>query len=446
MFGIKGGATGGGLASITPVDDINLHFTGDLHALTSSINLIAAIIDNHIFHGNELRIDPNNIVWKRALDMNDRALRVVTVMQGEKKGQPRNDEFVITVASELMAIFTLATDEKDFQNRTNQIIVAYNYDGEPIRLKELKISNAIMKLMKQALNPNLVQTLEENPVLVHGGPFANIAHGCSSIISTKLGLKLAPIVITEAGFGADLGAEKFMDIKCRVGGLKPDAVVMVATIRALKMHGGVLFEDLKKENVPALLEGTCNLKHHLDTMAKFGVPTVVCINHFDSDTEAETKALINWCNENNYRYAFCSSFTHGSKGGVALAELVLETLNTTTSDYHPIYDVNKSIKEKIETIAREVYGAAGVTYSETAEEQIKHFESMGFGNTPVCMAKTPQSITDNQKIVGAPRGFTISIREVRLSAGAGFVVPLTGSILTMPGLPAVPAAVKMENN
>lgn len=445
VFGIKGGATGGGLASIIPSEDINLHFTGDLHALTSSINLIAAIIDNHIFHGNELRIDPNNIVWKRALDMNDRALRVVTVMQGEKKGSPRNDEFVITVASELMAIFTLAKDEQDFQDRTNQIIVAYNFDGEPIKLKDLRISNAIMKLMRTALNPNLVQTLEENPVLVHGGPFANIAHGCSSIISTKLGLKLAPIVITEAGFGADLGAEKFMDIKCRVAGISPDAVVMVATIRALKMHGGVLFDDLGKENVPALLEGTCNLKHHLDSMAKFGVPTVVCINHFDSDTQAETDALINWCKENNYKYAFCSSFTNGSKGGTDLAKLVLETLNNEKADYHPIYDVNKSIKEKIETIAREIYGAKDVVYSEKAEEQIAQFTKMGFGNTPICMAKTPQSITDNQKIIGAPKGFTISIREVRLSAGAGFIVALTGTILTMPGLPAVPAAVKMEN-
>ncbi len=301
-----------------------------------------------------------------------------------------------------------------------------------------------MKLMKNALNPNLVQTLEENPVLVHGGPFANIAHGCSSIISTKLGLKLAPIVITEAGFGADLGAEKFMDIKCRIGGLKPDAVVMVATIRALKMHGGVLFDDLKQENVEALLEGTCNLKHHLDTMAKFGVPTVVCINHFDSDTEAETKALIKWCEDNGYKYAFCSSFTNGSKGGTDLAKLVIETLETTTSNYHPIYDTNLSIKEKILTIAKEVYGAADVVYSENAEAQIKHFEKLGYANTPICMAKTPQSITDNQKIIGAPKGFTISIREVRLSAGAGFIVPLTGTILTMPGLPAVPAAVKME--
>jgi formate--tetrahydrofolate ligase len=379
--------------------------------------------------------------------MNDRQLRfIVNGLGGKANGTPREDGFDITVASETMAIFCLATSLKDLKERLSKIIVAYTYDNKPVTCGDLKAQGAMTALLKEALNPNLVQTLGGVPALVHGGPFANIAHGCNSVLATKTALKLADYTVTEAGFGADLGAEKFLDIKCRLADLKPDAVVMVATIRALKMHGGVLFDDLKQENVEALLEGTCNLKHHLDTMAKFGVPTVVCINHFDSDTEAETKALIKWCEDNGYKYAFCSSFTNGSKGGTDLAKLVIETLETTTSNYHPIYDTNLSIKEKILTIAKEVYGAADVVYSENAEAQIKHFEKLGYANTPICMAKTPQSITDNQKIIGAPKGFTISIREVRLSAGAGFIVPLTGTILTMPGLPAVPAAVKMEEN
>ena len=443
VFGIKGGATGGGKASVIPTDDINLHFTGDLHALTSSINLIGAIIDNHIFQGNELKIDPNRILWKRALDMNDRALRSVTVMQDEKKGSPRHDEFVITVASELMAIMCLATSEEDFKNRVDNIMVAYDVDWNPVYLRDLHITNAIMKLMKNALMPNLVQTLEENPVFIHGGPFANIAHGCNSLIATKLALKLAPVVITEAGFGGDLGAEKFLDIKCQVGGLHPDAVVMVATIRALKMHGGQAFEDLDNENIDALIKGTCNLKKHMDNMAKYGIPTVVCINHFDQDTDAETAALSKWCEEQGYKYAFCTSFRDGSAGGVALANAVNEVLKTTKSNYHPIYDRHMSTVEKIKTIATEIYGAGDIVYSETAMQQIKDFEKLGYTDAFVCVAKTPQSLTDDPKVLGAPKGFTITIREVRLAAGSNFIIPLTGSVMTMPGLPKVPAAVKM---
>ena len=445
VFGIKGGATGGGKASVIPSEDINLHFTGDMHALTSSINLISAVIDNHIFQGNELGIDPERILWKRALDMNDRALRKVTVMQGEKKGKPRDDEFVITVASEMMAILCLANNPQDFQDRVNKIIVAYNFNGEPVTIKDLKISHAIMKLMKNALNPNLVQTLEGNPAIIHGGPFANIAHGCNSIMATKLALKLAPVVVTEAGFGADLGAEKFLDIKCRVGGLKPDAVVMVATIRALKMHGGQAFEDLANENIDALKNGVCNLKKHLDNIAKYGLPIVVCINHFASDTVEETKVLSKWCEDNGYEYAYCSAFGDGAKGAEELARKVMKTLETKESHYAPIYDTNKTIKEKIETICKEIYGAGNIVYTDDANRQIDEFTRLGFGKTPVCIAKTPQSLTDDPKVLGAPTGFTVTIREVRLSAGANFVVPLTGAVMTMPGLPKIPAAVKMED-
>ena len=443
VFGLKGGATGGGKASVTPGEDINLHFTGDLHALTSSINLIAAVIDNHIYQGNQLRIDSNRILWKRALDMNDRALRSITIGLDDKKSTPRHEEFVITVASELMAIFCLAVDEQDFINRVNNIIIAYNLDGEPVRLEELHITGAIMKLMKNALNPNLVQTLEGNPVFIHGGPFANIAHGCNSLIASKLALKLAPVVITEAGFASDLGAEKFLDITCRVGQMKPDAVVMVATIRALKMHGGQLFEELDNENVEALLNGVCNLKKHMDNIAKFKVPAVICINHFDSDTEKETNALIQWCEDNHYDYAFCSGFRDGGEGAVALAKKVNDVLNNKESHYTPIYDTNKSIKEKISIIAKEIYGAGEIVYTDEANQQIEDFSKLGFDKTPICIAKTPQSLTDNPKVLGAPTGFTITIREVRLSAGANFIVPLAGSVMTMPGLPKVPAATKM---
>ena len=445
VFGIKGGATGGGRASVIPSEEINLHFTGDMHALTSSINLISAVIDNHIFQGNQLDIDPNRILWKRALDMNDRALRKVTVMQGEKKGQPRDDEFVITVASELMAILCLAENQEDFMNRVNNIIVAYNRSNQPVRVSDLRISHAIMKLMKNALNPNLVQTLEGNPAIIHGGPFANIAHGCNSILATKMALKLAPVVVTEAGFGADLGAEKFLDIKCRVAGLKPDAVVMVATIRALKMHGGQAFDDLQNENLEALANGVCNLQKHLENIKLYGLPVVVCINHFASDTEKETALLSKWCEDNGYRYAYCSAFADGAEGAEALAKAVMKTLAEEESNYHPLYDVELPVKEKINIICKEIYGASEIVYTEEAEQQIKDFVALGFGKTPVCIAKTPQSLTDDPKVLGAPKGFTVTIREVRLSAGANFIVALTGAIMTMPGLPKVPAAVKMED-
>ena len=445
VFGIKGGATGGGKALVVPSEDINLHFTGDMHALTSSINLIAACIDNSIWQGNELNINPERVLWKRALDMNDRALRKVTVSEGETKCAPRQEEFVITVASELMAILCLSKDVEDFMNRINNIIVAYSYDEKPVFLRQLRISHAIMKLMITALNPNLVQTLEGNPAIIHGGPFANIAHGCNSIIATKMALKLAPVVVTEAGFGADLGAEKFLDIKCRVAGLKPDAVVVVATIRALKMHGGQPFEELANENVEALKNGVCNLKKHIENVEKYGVPAVVCINHFASDTEAETAFLSKWCEENGYDHAYCSAFADGGKGGAELAKAVMNILNTKESHYHPLYDVNRPIKEKIETICKEIYGAGEVVYTDAANKQIEDFTKLGFDKTPICIAKTPQSLTDDPKVLGAPRGFTVTIREVRLSAGANFIVPLTGAIMTMPGLPKVPAAVKMED-
>ena len=393
VFGIKGGATGGGKALVVPSEDINLHFTGDMHALTSSINLIAACIDNSIWQGNELRINPERVLWKRALDMNDRALRRITISEGETKCAPRHEEFVITVASELMAILCLSKDENDFMDRVNNIIVAYNYDNKPVFLRDLRISHAVMKLMITALNPNLVQTLEGNPAIIHGGPFANIAHGCNSIIATKM----AP------------------------------------------------FEELANENVEALANGVCNLAKHIENVEKYGVPAVVCINHFASDTEAETAWLSKWCEDNGHEYAYCSAFADGAKGAEALAKKVMETLNTKESHYHPLYDVNLPIKEKIEIIAKEIYGAGQVVYTSEAEQQIKDFTELGFDKTPICIAKTPQSLTDDAKVLGAPKGFTITVKEVRLSAGANFIVPLTGAIMTMPGLPKVPAAVKMED-
>lgn len=445
VFGIKGGATGGGLASIEPKEDINLHFTGDMHALTTSINLISAIIDNHIFRGNELNIDPNKVVWKRALDMNDRALRDVEVGLGKGNGTPRTDHFLITVASEMMAILCLAKDEEDFLRRINNIIVAYTYDDRPIRLEELRISHAIMKLMREALKPNLVQTVENNSTLVHGGPFANIAHGCNSIIALKLALKLGDIVVTEAGFGADLGAEKFFDICCPSGDLKPDGAVVVATIRALKMHGGASLEDSDKRNVDALLAGAENLSTHVENVKKFGVPVVVAINHFAIDHDEEVEALRLYCINKGYEVAFLDGFLKGGDGSTELAKKVVEMLNTTKSAYHPLYDKNQPIKDKIATICREIYRAKDVQYTDLALEQIAKYEKMGFDKTPICMAKTPQSLTDDPLILGAPRDFIITIREVNLSAGANFLVALTGAILTMPGLPKVPAAVKMED-
>ncbi len=443
VFGLKGGATGGGRASIEPSEDINLHFTGDMHALTSSINLISAIIDNHIFQGNQLNIDPNRITWKRALDMNDRALREISIAHGEKNGVVREDGFVITVASEMMAILCLAKDPDDFRKRINNILVAYTYDGKPVYLRELGIDNAIMKIMKHALKPNIVQTLENNPVLVHGGPFANIAHGCNSIIALKLACKLGDYAITEAGFGADLGAEKFLDICLPNAGLKADGCVMVATIRALKLHGGVAFEELTNENVPAMLEGTKNLRVHLENIKKFGLPVVIAINRFASDTDNEVKALTEWCKENGYEVALDESFAKGSEGAVELANKVVAMLDKEESKYHTIYDKDMPIKDKIEAVCKTIYGASNVVYTDVALEKIANFEKLGYGKTPVCMAKTPLSLTDNPKIQNAPTGFDITIRDVNLSAGAGFIVALTGKIVTMPGLPKVPAALKM---
>lgn len=445
VFGIKGGATGGGKVTIEPAEDINLHFTGDMHALTSSINLISAVIDNHIYQGNELGIDPNHIVWKRAMDMNDRALRNITVSQADPKATPRLDSFQITVASEMMAIMCLATSEDDFLARLEKIIVAYSYEGKTITVKDLKITHAIMKLMKEALKVNLVQTGEGNPCFVHGGPFANIAHGCNSIMATKTALKMAPIVVTEAGFGADLGAEKFLDIVCQEAKLKPSAVVMVATIRALKMHGGASSEQLENEDVEALNKGICNLAKHLENIQSFGLPVIVAINHFASDSAKEVETLKNWCHEHGYEVAFQDGFISGGEGAVELAKLLVKTLDSKASNYHPIYDKKMSIKAKIETLAKNIYGAGNVEYSELAEKQIVSIEKQGFASNYICMAKTPASLSDDPKVIGAPKDFTLHIREVSLSAGAGFIVPLTGSILTMPGLPKVPAAVKMED-
>ena len=446
-FGIKGGAVGALKSTIVPSDDINLHFTGDFHALTSTINLIAAVIDNHIYQGNELHIDPKRIVWPRALDMNDRALRQVTVMQGDPKGTPHKSEFVITVASELMAIMCIASDEEDFIHRVNGIIVAYTEEGVPIYLHEFNIGGAIMKLMWNALQPNLVQTLEENPVLVHGGPFANIAHGCNSVIATKLAMKLADIVVTEAGFGADLGAEKFLDIKCQSAGLMPSAIVLVATVRALKLHGGVEFEMLEKENLEALQAGLPNLERHMKNMLKYNVPVIVAINRFPSDTDEEVELVKKWCNAQHAPVAVNTAALHGSKGAIGLAGTLMRTLEEADISQHyvPLYQFDEPVKEKIEKICKEIYGAKAVKYSKLANEQIEQYINMGYEKLPICMAKTPNSFTDDPKVLGAPEDFTITIREVRLSAGAGFIIPLTGSILTMPGLPKVPRAVGMTN-
>ncbi len=450
VFGVKGGAVGALKSTIIPSDDINLHFTGDFHALTSTINLISAIIENSVFQGNLLNIDPDRIVWTRALDMNDRSLRDITVTSSDSKHSiTHKSEFVITVASELMAIFCIANDEEEFLDRTEKIIVAYTYDDKPITVKDLHIRGAIKKLMHQAMNPNLVQTLEANPVFVHGGPFANIAHGCNSVIATKMALKLADVVVTEAGFGADLGAEKFLDIKCQRAGLKPDAVVLVATVRALKLHGGVKFDELDKENIEALKAGICNLKKHAENMTRYGIPIVISANRFPSDTDAELEVLKSWCLDNGYRFALNEGALKGSEGAVELANAVKDILDNKKANFSPLYPIGDkkwSIKAKIEKICKEIYGAGEVVYTDLANEQIEKYNKMGFGDLAVCMAKTPNSLTDDAKVLGAPTGFTVTVREVRLSAGAGFIVPLTGAVMTMPGLPKVPAAVKMEEN
>ena len=443
VFGLKGGATGGGKVTIEPQEDINLHFTGDMHCLTSSINLISAIIDNHIYQGNELKIDKDRILWKRAIDTNDRELRNIEIGFGEKNGVQRKDHFEITVASELMAILCIAKDRDDFERRLNNIIIAYNIDGNPVYLKELNITNAIMKIMHYALWPNIVQTAENNPCLVHGGPFANIAHGCSSLIATKLALKLAPIVITEAGFAADLGAEKFLDIKCRIGELKPSACVLVATIRALKMHGGEAYENLDHENIEALSIGVQNLEQHYLNLKKFGVPIVIAINHFAQDSEQETKYLSKWCEEKGYDYAFLDGFMNGGDGSIGLANKVLECLATKQTKYHQIYEINDTIENKITKIAKEIYRADGVDFTEEAKTQIEEIKKLGKDKFVVCMAKTPLSFSDNPKLLNCPKNFRITVKEVKLSNGAEFIVALLGNILTMPGLPKVPQATKM---
>ena len=446
-FGIKGGAAGGGYAQVVPMEDLNLHFTGDFHAITSANNLLAALLDNHIQQGNALQIDPRQVVWKRCLDMNDRVLRNVVVGLGNKMdGMVREDHFVITVASEIMAILCLANDLNDLKERLGRIVVAYNFAGEPVTADQLNATGAMTALLKDAIKPNLIQTLEHTPALVHGGPFANIAHGCNSVRATKTALKLCDVVITEAGFGADLGAEKFMDIKCRSAQLKPDAVVLVATVRALKYNGGVAKADLGEENLEALKKGIVNLEKHIENVQKFGVPVVVTLNSFVTDTEAEYEFVKQFCEERGCEFALSEVWAKGGEGGIALAEKVLETLNTKESHFHTLYEDELSLKEKIETIAKEIYGADGVEYAPAAEKQLAKIESMGFGKLPICMAKNQYSLSDDATMLGRPSNFKIHIREVYVSAGAGFVVALTGAIMTMPGLPKVPAANGIDVN
>lgn len=443
VFGLKGGATGGGYAQVVPMESINLHFTGDMHAITSTNNLIAAMLDNSIYQGNPLNIDPDNVVWKRCMDMNDRTLRSITIAQDKKtNGVERKDGFVITVATEVMAILCLSENIHDFERRIGKCVVAYTYDGKPVTVKDIDAAGAATVLMKDAIKPNLVQTLEHTPVFIHGGPFANIAHGCNSVIATKTALKLADYVITEAGFGADLGAEKFLDIKCRAAGLHPNAVVIVATVRALKMHGGVEAENLDEENVDALLKGAENLAKHIDSIQKFGLPYVVAINKFAKDTEKEVSALLDWCHERNHPVALADGWAKGGAGMKELADLVREACHKKNT-FHQIYDVNDTIENKISIIAKEIYGADDVEFSDSAKQKIELFRQNGWDKIPVCMAKTPNSLTDDAKIKGRPSGFTIHVRDLNVSAGAGFIVAYTGNIMTMPGLPKVPAAVNM---
>ena len=440
-FGIKGGAAGGGYAQVVPMEDLNLHFTGDFHAITSANNLLAALLDNHIQQGNELQIDPRQVVWKRCLDMNDRNLRNIVVGLGSKMdGMVREDHFVITVASEIMAILCLADDIHDLRRRLGRIIVAYNFNGDPVTAEDLKATGAMTALLKDAIKPNLIQTLEHTPALVHGGPFANIAHGCNSVRATKMALKLSDITVTEAGFGADLGAEKFFDIKCRKAGLKPDAVVLVATVRALKYNGGVAKADLSEENLEALKKGIVNLEKHIENIQKYDIPVVVTLNSFVTDTEAENEFIRQFCQEKGCEFALSEVWEKGGEGGIALANKVLDTLENKESHFHTLYEDELSLEEKIETISKEIYGARGVIYEPAAKKQLAKIASMGFGNLPVCMAKNQYSLSDDAKKLGRPTDFDIHIREVYVSAGAGFVVALTGAVMTMPGLPKVPAA------
>lgn len=446
-FGVKGGAAGGGYAQVVPMEDINLHFTGDFHAITSANNLLAALLDNHIQQGNELGIDPRQVVWKRCLDMNDRVLRNVVVGLGAKAdGTVREDHFVITVASEIMAILCLAENIQDLKERLAKIVVAYNYQGNPVTAGELNAVGAMAALLKDAIKPNLVQTLEHTPVLIHGGPFANIAHGCNSVRATKAALKMADYCITEAGFGADLGAEKFFDIKCRMAGLKPDAVVLVATIRALKYNGGIPKDELSKENLEALRKGIVNLEKHIENLQKYGVPVVVTLNSFMTDTPAETEYVKIFCEERNCEFALSTVFADGGEGGIELAKKVLKAIETKESHFNLIYQDTDSLREKIEAVAKEIYGADGVNYSSTALKQLEKIEKLGFGNFPVCMAKTQYSLSDDPTLLGRPENFTLQVREVYVSAGAGFVVVLTGAVMTMPGLPKNPAAFRIDVN
>lgn len=446
-FGIKGGAAGGGYAQVVPMEELNLHFTGDFHAITSANNLLAALLDNHIQQGNELGIDPRQIVWKRCMDMNDRVLRNIVVGLGSKMdGMVREDHFVITVASEIMAILCLADDMHDLKRRLGRIIVAYTFDGKPVTADDLKATGAMAALLKDALKPNLIQTLEHTPAIVHGGPFANIAHGCNSVRATKTALKLADYVITEAGFGADLGAEKFFDIKCRKAGLAPDAVVLVATVRALKYNGGVAKADLGTENLDALKKGIVNLEKHIENLQKFGVPVVVTLNSFVTDTKAETDYVEQFCRERGCEFALSEVWEKGGEGGIELANKVLLTLEQKESHFKPLYPDDMSLEDKIATVAREIYGADGVTYSAAAKKELKRIADMGMSSFPVCMAKTQYSLSDDQTKLGRPNGFTINVREVYVSAGAGFVVAVTGSIMTMPGLSKNPAAYGIDVN
>jgi len=440
-FGIKGGAAGGGYAQVVPMEDLNLHFTGDFHAITAANNLLAALLDNHIQQGNALQIDPRQVVWKRCMDMNDRNLRNVVVGLGNKMdGMVREDHFVITVASEIMAILCLADDMADLKKRLSSIIVAYNFAGAPVTAGQLQATGAMAALLKDAIKPNLIQTLENTPALVHGGPFANIAHGCNSVRATKTALRLSDITITEAGFGADLGAEKFLDIKCRMSGLKPDIVVLVATVRALKYNGGVPKSELSQENLDALAKGIVNLEKHIENIQKFKVPVVVTLNSFISDTAAEHAFVKAFCEEQGCEFALSEVWEKGGDGGISLAEKVLDTLNHKDSNYKPLYENNLPLKQKIKTIAKEIYGARGVIYEPAAEKQLARIESMGFGDMPVCMAKNQYSLSDDASLLGRPSDFDIHVREVYVSAGAGFVVALTGAVMTMPGLPKAPAA------
>lgn len=444
-FGIKGGACGGGYAQVVPMDDINLHFTGDIHAITTAHNLLAALIDNSIHQGNELNIDPRTIIFRRVIDLNDRALRNCIIgLGGKKEGVPRETGFDITVASEIMAILCLTSSLMELKKRLANITIGYTYDGERITAHDLKAEGAMTLLLKDAIKPNLVQTLEGTPTLIHGGPFANIAHGCNSLIATKAALKLGDYVVTEAGFGADLGAEKFLDLKCRIGNIKPDLVVIVATIRALKLHGGVDKKDLTTTNVEALEKGFSNLEKHIENIKQYGLPLVVAINHFETDSDEEIALLKHKCERLNVKVAYSDVFLKGGEGGLELAKEVVQTLDEEKSHFKVLYDENLSIKEKVETIALKIYGADNVTYSKEVEADIKKYTQLGFGNLPICIAKTQYSLSDNEKLLGRPTNFSINIRELRLSSGAGFIVAIAGNIMTMPGLPKEPAAIKID--